>query len=164
MISQQELINNFKVSGSYVTLNYEKYKTTELPTVKLFISNSSNTVSLQFFPTGSPDTKLSFTRTDGVAIDKNYPITLPPNTGSNINFIELFVNVDSTNFDQLSTSDSQQFNIKFNVVAVTSSLVTVNQPPQFGPLSLTPFIGGGSGGVIPSTTPSGFTPPLTNEF
>jgi hypothetical protein len=165
MISQTELVNNFKVSGSNITLTYERYNTPQIAPIKLFISNSSDTFAIQFFPTTSLDSPLSFTTVTGAQINKNYPITLAPNTGSNINFIELLANIDSTNFDEIPTNTSQELDITFNLVAVTSSLVVTSQPIQFGPLTPTQPLGGG-GGTRPQdeSVPPGFTPPPINEI
>jgi hypothetical protein len=165
MITQQELMNNFKVSGSYVTLEYEKYKTKTLPAVKLFISNSSDVFGIQFYPTGS--NQLLFTKSDGVTINQSYPVILAANTGSNISSIELLVNVDSSGFNARDTNTSLQFDIKFNVVAIvsSSSSFTVQQESQFRPLIGTSQGGGGTsqggGGIQDMSTflPEGFELP-----
>ena len=160
MITLQELINNFKVSGSYITLDYEKFKTKKLPQVKLFISNSSDTFGIQFYPTGS--TKLLFKKSDGVEVNKNYPVTLLAKTGSNINFVELLVDVDTTGFNNLDTDTSLQLDIKFNTVAVVSSSFTIEEESQFRPLLGTTSTGG--------ATPTGgqgsndYEPPTDNFF
>ncbi len=156
MITQQQLTSNFKVSGSYVTLKYEKFKTTELPEVKLFISNSSDTFGIQFYPTSSA--RLLFTKTDGSEVNQTYPIILPPNTGSNVNFVELTVNVNTSGFDELSNNTTQQFDIRFNAVAVTSSLITLEQASQFRPTTTGQTNTGGttsSGGDNTGGTSSG---------
>lgn len=129
--------NNFKVSGSYEPLTYQKYVNTSLPPVKLFISNSSNTFGIRFFPTGSalyPNTQLTLRKADGTPINKNYPVTLPPNTGSNVNFIELFVNLNTSEFDNLSQGPLT-FPLTFNIVAITSSIVVTGAGPEFGPVA-----------------------------
>jgi len=140
-ISSTTLLNSFFVSGANANRVFTKYVDTSIPTVNIFVSNSSDAFGIRLFPTGSIQ-ELSFT-VGNTTITPSAPLTLPPKTGSNINSANIIVQLNTTNYNTLPVS-IQTYDIKFNLVAVTSSLVTVT--PAVGSVSVAGGGGGGGGG------------------
>lgn len=144
-ISSTTLVNSLFVSGANANLVFTKYVDTSVPTVNIFVSNSSDTFGITLFPTGSIN-GLSFT-VGNTTITPSTPLTLPPKTGSNINFANIIVQLDTTNYNTLPVS-IQTYDIKFNLVAVTSSLITVT--PAVGSTSTTGITYTGGGRTAPT--------------
>lgn len=120
MITPTQLRNSFHISGSNTTLVYEKYKTTELPDIKLFVSNSSTIFDIQLFPTGNIEGTQFIS--DNKSITPTSPLKLLRRSNDNINFAEILVKVDTSNLDATPVA-SRDIDIKFNMVA----LVDVNE-------------------------------------
>lgn len=121
MISPAEVIQNFLVSGSGVVLNYTKFSTTTLDPVTITVSNTSPRFAIVFFPTGS--SALSYTTKDFTVVNKTYPLTLSPTTGSQISTIDLLVSVDTTGFNAKYDNTQMIYPVSFELVALTSSIV-----------------------------------------
>lgn len=143
-ISSTTLLNSFFVSGANANLVFTKYIDTSVPTTKIYVSNSSAAFGIQLYPTGSID-GISFTVND-TTITELAPLTLPPNTGSNINYATITAQINSTLYNTLPVS-IKTYDVKFNLVAITSSLVTV-----------TPVVGTTSGNT--TVTQGGSTTPI----
>lgn len=123
-ITPNQVKEAFRVDGANpADISYVKYTNTTLEKVPLIISNSSTVFGIQFYPTGSIE-GIRFLKEDDTVVDKNFPITLQKLSGSNVSSIKLLVSIDSSTFDALPIS-SKTYDIKFNLVAVTSSLITV---------------------------------------
>lgn len=140
-ISSTTLVSSLFVSGANANLVFTKYVDTSVPTTKIYVSNSSAAFGIQLYPTGSIN-GMFFTVND-TTITPSAPLILPPNTGSNINYATIIVRLDSTTYNTLPVS-IKTYDIKFNLAAVTSSLITVT--PAVGSTSTTgiTYTGGGS--------------------
>lgn len=120
MITREEVLENFKVSGLDVELTYEKYKTSTLTPVRLFVTNSSEQFDIQFYPTAS--SAVSFTTTSSLVINQQSPYFLSRSVSSNLSTAEILVNINTSNYNNLSNNTERSFDIKFNIVGVTESI------------------------------------------
>lgn len=119
-ITPGEVREAFTVQIDTVNVTYTKYITNTLPKLPLIISNSSDTFGIQFYPTSSVG--IRFITENNIFIGKNSPVTLSPNTGSNVSSsIKLFAIIDTSGFNTSSVSSST-YPINFDLVAVTSSI------------------------------------------
>lgn len=156
-ITPGEVREAFTVKIDTVNVTYTKYITNTLPRLPLIISNSSDKFGIQFYPTSSVG--IRFITENNIFIGKNSPVTLSPNTGSNVSSsIKLFAVIDTSGFNTSSVSSST-YPINFDLVAVTSSIFS-NIPQTTSPLVSTAgtgssgisFTGGGGGSEIPGST------------
>ena len=125
--AQQRVVDNFRVSGSNLSIVYEKY-VTDSTINKLIVSNSSATDALQFFYTGSGNEKFVIT-SGSVVLDKNTPIIIPRTTSSKVSAVELTLSLktDALNVEPFESDveGNQLFeNLYFNVAAITASIST----------------------------------------
>lgn len=142
-ITPTQVKEAFRIEGANPEdISYVKYSNTTLEKVPLIISNSSTVFGIQFYPTGSNE-GIRFLKEDNTLVDKNSPITLQKLSGSNVSNIKLLVSIDSSTFDTLPIS-SKTYDIKFNLVAVTSSLITVIPTGSTTPPTSTGVTQGGS--------------------
>lgn len=138
--SQARVVNNLIVSGAYQRFEYQKYTTTDIQPVKLIVSNSSDTIAIQFYYTGSATDKAIIT-SGSTLINSTNPITLLPRSGSNISAVELLMDVDTIGLDNeplesLSEENQLLEGVHFNAVAfVTSTDVVVSDVFEINTLS-----------------------------
>lgn len=119
---QTNLINSFKIAGSNLKVEFEKYITTKLPEFKLIVSNSSATSGIQFFYTASKNGRVIITSGSTTITEEN-PVILLPNSGSNISSIELSANINVNNLNTYPYETDEEGNqfvepLYFNLVTL----------------------------------------------
>jgi len=137
-LDKSRVISSFNVSGSYYKVDFEKYVTTDIVPRKFTVSNESTTSALQFFPTSSSDSRLIFTSAS-VPLTKANPVTLPPKSGSLINSVELYVDVDINGLNALPEEtdlpgNQLVENISFNIIELNRGVtLEASALPGFSP-------------------------------
>lgn len=120
-ITPDEVVNAFSVSGSSRELTYTKYITNTIPDIVLTVSNSSDTFGIELYPTSSNG--IRFFSEANIPINRFYPLRIPPKVSSSFtNEINVLARINTETFNTLPITDTRRdFNIKFDLVAVTSS-------------------------------------------
>jgi len=138
--SQSVVVDNLIVSGAYQQIEFEKYTTTDIQPFKLFVTNSSDSFAIRFYYTGSASDKAIIT-SGSTLLNRVNAITLPPRSGSNVNSVELLMDIDITGLNEQPLESLTEENqlveeIHFNAVAmVTETDVEVSNIYEINTLS-----------------------------
>lgn len=148
-ITPQIVKNAFYVSGSYITLNYEKFVTQQSVETEFGIANRAASFYIQAVPSSSQGNLLFFKTSDNKIINEQFPLLLPPL--SSVIKVKARVNDVSVLNNTVTPSNALTYDIYFKLVAVVERPST----PQGGS-GVTLSGGGGSGTPI---TPDRFAVP-----